>query len=150
MAPATTSPHRSPRTSMKKRALLLTASGHDAPGITSELTAILAQSKIRIVDIAQAVIQDLLSLSILCELESSEEFEKNLIKDLLFRANELGLKLEFKRVETERTKQKQLPTVLHHYAVTLIGDEVSARVLHRVTGALAESKVNIDVIKRLS
>jgi phosphoserine phosphatase len=126
---------------------LLKISGHDSLGITSELTGILANRKARVIDIAQAVIAGLLSLSILFE-TSSQEDEKQLVTELKKRAQELGLVIECKTLNEAKANAPQ--ESLSHYAVTLIADSVSAEALHGVTQALAKRKFNIDTIKRLS
>lgn len=134
----------------KKSVVLITVSGQDRPGITSELTGILAEGEVSILDIGQAVIHGLLSLSILFELESGTD-DKNLLKELLFRANELGLKLEFQVMDPKLADQNgHLTPKAYHYAVTLIAERVGAQSLHEVTHVLSKHKVNIDVIERLS
>jgi phosphoserine phosphatase len=130
--------------------ILITVSGHDTPGITSEIAGILAQHSVQILDLAQAVIQGLLSLSFLFEIDSDPEKEKAVLKDLLFKANLLNLKLEFKKLDPKNHPWKAPQPKLHHYAVTLIADCVTARALHEVTRTLAHWNLNIDVIKRLS
>lgn len=126
--------------------VLVTVSGADAPGITSEMTGILAQSDCTILDIAQAVIHGLLSLSILFEVKADND--KAVIKDLLFKATELGMKLEFQVLKA------QAPLGRHgrayRYALTLIAERVSSRALHEVTNTLARFGLNIDIIERLS
>jgi phosphoserine phosphatase len=127
---------------------LLKISGHDSLGITSELTGILANRGARIVDIAQAVIQNLLSLSILFEMPSPED-EKQVVAELKKRAQELNLQIECKTIG-EKELASSAHEALSHYAVTLIAESVSAEALHGVTASLAKRKFNIDTIKRLS
>jgi len=135
----------------KKSAVLVTVSGPDAPGITSELTGILALAGVPILDLGQAVIHGLLSLSILFEMDGTQGAPqaKTVIKDLLFRTTELGLKLEF-RVFDNEPLQKGLAVPKYRYAVTLIADQVSASAIHQVTNELAKYRLNIDEIQRLS
>jgi phosphoserine phosphatase len=128
---------------------LLKISGHDSLGITSELTGILANRKARIIDIAQAVIANLLSLSILFEMASSED-EKQVVTELKKRAQELGLTVECRTLAEKEAATANTHEALAHYAVTLIADSVSAEALHGVTLTLAKRKFNIDTIKRLS
>lgn len=129
--------------------VLVTVSGPDHPGITSELTGILAHGKVTIVDIGQAVIHNLLSLSILFELGSKESQDKTIIKDLLFKATEMGLKLEF-RVISEDDVPTRRRDATYRYALTLMADQVSAQALHEVAAAIAHYRLNIDTIERLS
>jgi phosphoserine phosphatase len=122
---------------------LATFSGKDRPGITSEITGVLARHDVAILDIAQAVVQNLLSLSIVFEGESGQKA----LPDLEELARSQKLKLEHRGLGAAEPPSK---TPLYHYAVTLIAETVSAQALHEVTAALARRKTNIDVIKRLS
>lgn len=47
--------------------ILINVSGRDKPGLTSEITELMAQYQIRILDIGQAVIHDHLTWGILIE-----------------------------------------------------------------------------------
>lgn len=134
--------------------VLITISGPDRPGITSGLTEILAQDQSTILDIGQSVIHGQLALTILIELPSKEASEKAILKDLLFKAKELGVKLDFE-VYLEDSKEgnssrNRLSSPEYRYALTLIGKQVSARALHEVTSSLARFALNIDTIQRLS
>ncbi len=138
-------PTSTPETSI----VLITVSGRDMPGITAELTGILAAGQVPILDIGQAVIHGLLSLSILFAMDKNEK--NPLIKDLLFKATEMGLKLEFRVLDpSEVAARRDLSPKAYRYAVTLIAERVTATALHEVTSALGRSKVNIDEITRLS
>lgn len=142
--------HSRPRAaSNTRRVVLVTVSGQDAPGITSELTGVLASANVAILDIGQAVIHGLLSLSILFELAPDDQ-TKAPIKDLLFKAAELGLKLEFQVLDHALAESNHLNLKNNQYAVTLIADRISAVALHEVTKTLAKYQMNIDVIERLS
>jgi phosphoserine phosphatase len=133
----------------QKSIVLITLSGHDAPGITSQLTGILAAGKISIIDIGQAVIHGLLSLSILFELES-DVTDNPTIKHLLSKATDLGLKLELRTLKPDAIEGHHWAPKAYRYAVTLIAEHVTAQALHQVTAVLAKHSVNIDVIERLS
>jgi phosphoserine phosphatase len=130
--------------------VLITVSGPDAPGITSELTSILAIGQARILDIGQAVIHGLLSLTILFETPPEQFKDKTTIKDLLFKANEMGMRLDFQIVDLDTFQETARKSRSQRYAVTLIGDPLSSKALHRVTHALASAQINIDSIQRLS
>jgi len=130
--------------------ILITVSGPDAPGITSELTGILAQADARIQDIGQAVIHGLLSLSILFDLPGENNLgpqnPPGVLKDLLFKSVQLGLKLDYKILPPWRPS----PPPPHRYAITLLADQIPATALHQVTHTLAQSRFNIDLIQKLS
>ena len=74
--------------------LLLNISGRDRPGLTSSLTAILARYDVTILDIGQAVIHDALSLGLLVEIPE-ESKPSPVLKDIVFRAHELGVDIRF-------------------------------------------------------
>lgn len=129
-----------------KKAVLVTVSGKDTPGITSGLTQILSESRASILDIGQAVIHGQLSLSILFEMNEGDTHRATL-KELLFRSKEMNLKLDFQVIEngfSERSGGR------HRYALTVIADPVTAMTVHRVTQCLADFKLNIDSIQRMS
>lgn len=131
--------------------VLITISGQDRAGITASITEVLAEGGATILDIGQAVIHGWLSLSILFKMDEDRQDEKTTIKDLLFCASELNLKLEFQIFDLEKKKQSNL---LHkpkfQYAITLISDCISAEAVHWVTSCLSQYKLNIDEIQRLS
>ncbi len=139
----------------KNSVVLVTVSGQDGPGITAQLTGVLSQGNVTILDIGQAVIHNLLSLSILFEINgttssSNPGDDKAAVKDLLFKATELGLKLDFRVLNGEYNPEGHFSTKAYRYAVTLIAKPISAQALHEVTAILAKYKVNIDIIERLS
>lgn len=138
------------QSTQKKLVVLITVSGPDAPGITSELTRILAQSGGAILDIGQSVILGLLSLSILFEMEPEEAKNNSTLKDLLFKAKELGLKLDFQAIEEPQLKKLALTEKSNHYAISLIGEKITAQALSRVAAILAVFGINIDRMRRMS
>jgi phosphoserine phosphatase len=74
--------------------ILLKVSGQDKPGVTAGLTSILATYDAIILDIGQADIHDTLSLGILFEIKAGSS-SGPVLKDLLFKAYELGVKVKF-------------------------------------------------------
>ena len=77
-----------------KEIILLKVSGQDKPGVTAGLTSILATYDAIILDIGQADIHDTLSLGILFEIKTGSS-SSPVLKDLLFKAYELGIKVKF-------------------------------------------------------
>jgi phosphoserine phosphatase len=133
---------------MAQPSILLTASGRDRPGITSQLTAVLARHPVRLLDIDQAVVRHLLSLSILFELGAGAE-EAVIQQELKTAAQALDLKLELQALTAPESGKARAPRA-SHYAVTLIADSLGPKPLHEVSEALARWQLNIDAIKRLS
>jgi phosphoserine phosphatase len=86
-------------TSSDWKLLRLNFSGPDRPGIISELTQILASYDVLVLDVGQAVIHRHFTLGFL--IHCSEEKSSSLIKDLLFRAYNLGLQVTFTPIEVQ-------------------------------------------------
>ncbi len=76
---------------------LLSISGHDKPGLTSSLTAVLAEYDANVLDIGQANIHDTLSLGILFQIKSGKK-SAAVLKDILFKSYELGIKAKLKPI----------------------------------------------------
>jgi len=131
----------------KKKAILISVTGPDQPGITAALTEMMAQADVRLLDIEQVVTRSILSLSILIEVDPVEEGEKDLLGDLLFRAHEFGLTMEFKVVRPAEILKK---TPAQNYVVTCLGSAVTLRVIARLAALLSEERVNIQKITSLA
>ena len=82
---------------MTNEIFLLNISGQDKPGLTSSLTAVLAQYGAKVLAIGQANSHDTLSLGILFEIESGESASP-VLKDLLFKSYELGIQAKFTQI----------------------------------------------------
>ena len=77
----------------KTELILIRISGVDRPGLTASISEILSKYDVDIMDIGQADIHSTLSLGILfkcCDRDSG-----NIMKDLLFKASELGINIRF-------------------------------------------------------
>lgn len=131
----------------KKKAILVSVTGPDQPGITAALTDIMAASDVRLLDIEQVVTRSILSLSILIEVNPADEGEKHLLRDLLFRAHEFGLSMEFKVVRPAEVLKK---APAQNYVVTCLGPAVTFRVIAKLAALLSEEQVNIQKINALA
>ncbi|MGB0467193.1 MAG: phosphoserine phosphatase SerB [Pontibacterium sp.] len=132
-----------------KEIILLTISGDDKPGVTSAITNILADYKINVLDIGQAVIHNTLSLGILIEVPREAE-SSPLLRDVLFKAHELNMNIRFQPVgETEYEGWVGGQGKSRHI-ITLLARKVTADHIGRVTQIAAEHGLNIDNINRLS
>ena len=129
--------------------VLITISGQDRPGLTAALTGILANYDINVLDIGQSVIHDSLSLGIL--IESPEEAKScSVFKDILFKAHELNLNARFTPIAEADYEHWVTAQGKPKHIVTLLGRQITARHLARVTDVVAEHGFNIDQISRLS
>ncbi len=129
--------------------ILINVTGEDKPGLTARLTSILAQYKVPILDIGQAVIHDYLSLGILVEIPT--EFKSSsILKDVLFAAHKLGIQIRFSPIEEKLYENWVAQQGKERRIITLLGRRITADQLSKVADAVAKNKLNIDVINRLS
>jgi phosphoserine phosphatase len=129
--------------------ILINITGKDKPGLTSNLTHILAQYEVSILDIGQAVIHDYLSLGILIEIPAAHS-SSSILKDLLFKAHTLGIQIRFSAIDEESYTGWASEYGQQRRIITLLGRKLTAAQLSRVTAAIAANQLNIDVITRLS
>ena len=123
-------------------------SGEDKPGMTSSLTAILARYGAFILDIGQANIHSPLTLGIL--IRTTSDKSGFIMKELLFKASELGVMIRFTPVGEEQYNDWVKRQGKNRYIVTLLGRKVTAQHIADVTQAVYEQGLNIDSIVRLT
>jgi phosphoserine phosphatase len=129
--------------------ILIHATGEDRPGITSMLTGVLAACGVDILDIGQVVIHDHLTLGMLVALPEDSQATP-VLKDLLFKAHELGITLKLTPIGPERYENWVSVQGRPRHIVTLLARQLEAAHISCLTGALAAHGLNIDIINRLS
>lgn len=129
--------------------ILITVSGEDKPGLSTSLLSILAQYEARILDIGQAVIHATLSLGILTQVPEGVSWDA-VARELLFRAYELDLKIKFTPVTADEYMEWTDAQGKERHIITLLGVELKADHMARLTRIMHEQGLNIDVITRLS
>jgi phosphoserine phosphatase len=135
---------------MKQREIILVnITGEDKPGVTSTLTSILSAYDVNILDIGQAVIHDQLSLGILFELPKESE-SAPVLKDLLFKAYEAGIKAKFTPISEEKYNHWVGLQGKDRYIITLISRKITANQIARLTEIIFRQGLNIDNITRLT
>ncbi|WP_034044656.1 phosphoserine phosphatase SerB [Wocania ichthyoenteri] len=134
---------------MANEIILLNISGQDKPGLTSSLTSVLAQYGAKVLDIGQANIHDTLSLGILFEIQSKKK-SAAVLKDLLFKAYELGITAKFTPISLEDYEKWVSLQGKDRYIVTILGEKLAAEQISEVTKVISEKNLNIDSIKRLT
>ena len=127
--------------------ILIDVSGPDRPGVTASLSSILSAHEINILDIGQAVIHNSLPLGILIEAPANNA---PVLKDILFRAHELGIELRFTPIESDEYETWVQAQGKARYIVTLLARRISAGHIARLTTIIADNGLNIDGINRLS
>ena len=132
----------------KKEIILVQITGDDRPGVTSALTNILAKYNAIILDIGQADIHHSLSLGILFVTNSQNSGV--IIKELLFKATEIGINIRFSPVSEEEYNCWVGRQGKSRYIITILGRRVTAEQIGEVTKIVAENELNIDAIRRLT
>ena len=127
---------------------MLRITGEDRPGLTASIMSILAQYDVNIQDIGQADIHSTLSLGILIRV--AEENSGKVMKDLLFKASELGVNIKFYPITMEEYENWVRRQGKNRYILTLLGRKLSAHQIEVITRLIAENGLNIDSIRRLS
>lgn len=123
-------------------------SGEDKPGLTSSLTDILAEYDADILDIGQANIHQTLSMGIL--FRTTSDVSGDIMKDLLFKAYELGIQIRFTPISDEDYDKWVHLQGKNRFIITLLGRTITAKEIATVTQVVAKQGLNIDSIYRLT
>jgi phosphoserine phosphatase len=125
--------------------VLVTVTGPDRTGVTAMLTGILSQQGAALHDIEQVVVQGQLTLCLLVGVPET----RDVLKELLFAAKQLGMELDFKPVSADESRPAG-GSEGRRYVITAIGPTLGASHLHALAKALAAEGANIEKIGRLS
>ena len=128
--------------------ILIRITGQDRPGLTTAVMAILAHYNAPILDIGQADIHSTLSLGILIRID--EKGAGQVMKELLFKATELGVNIGFSPVADNEYEDWVNEQGKNRYILTIIGRSLSARNIEGATRVITGQGVNIDSILRLT
>ena len=126
--------------------VLITVTGPDRTGVTATLTGILSQQGASLHDIEQVVVQGQLTLCLLVDVPET----RDVLKELLFSAKQLGMELDFKPVATSEARPVPTLNEARRYVITAIGPTLGAAHLHAIASTLAAEGANIEKIGRLS
>ena len=129
--------------------ILIHFSGRDRPGLTAELTAILASFDTCVLDIGQAVVHETLSLGLLVEIPRGESF-RGLQDALVAKSRKLQLQVNFTPVAKTDLEDWISSQGKDQFIVTILGRAISANHLARVSAIVAKHGLNVDQIERLS
>lgn len=133
---------------METELILIRISGLDRPGLTASITEILSRYEVDILDIGQADIHSTLSLGILFQCQESDS--GNVMKELLFKASELGINIRFYPITKGEYNEWVSMQGKNRYILTLLGRKLTAQQIAAATKVLAEQELNIDAIRRLT
>ncbi|WP_027456057.1 phosphoserine phosphatase SerB [Xylanibacter brevis] len=133
---------------MKEEQILIRITGQDRPGLTAAVMGILAKYDAQILDIGQADIHATLSLGILIRL--NEESSGPVMKELLFKATELGVNIGFSPVTDEEYEDWVGHQGKNRYILMVMGRQLEAKQIEAATRVITDQGLNIDSIIRLT
>ena len=133
----------SSREKVHEDAVLITVTGVDRAGITAELLAVLSDANACLLDVEQVVVQDRLNLSFLVSL-GDQKTARPVLKDLLWKARELGLHVDFDLAPVRK------PPVKPMWALTLLSNPIGTELMTSLSRTTAQAGFNIERIQRLS
>ena len=130
-----------------EKIILVHVTGGDRPGLTAELSGVLAGYDVDVLDIGQVVIHNFLTLGILIRLPANSQ---PVLKDLLFKAHELGVTMRLHPLDEEKYSSWVGEAHKPRYIITLLARSVSSSQIAAITKVVSEAGLNIDTIYRLS
>lgn len=132
--PATSHPNR----------IVIHVAGLDRPGVTARLTEIIAEENATLVNIGQSVLHGYLTLSAIVDIPPNS----NALRQILFAASELGLRLEVGALAAEgpAASGQAAPGL----CVTVLGQLADGGAVARITKLMAGRGMNIGEIRSLS
>src|SRR5579875_1864280 len=136
---------RSPDAVNGQRALLVTLTGRDRPGVTSALFSELADFSVVVLDAEQIVLRGRLILVVQVAIDAGAESELLLRDRLAELARELGLEVEVSVAPDE--SDALAPAPLH---VTVLAPTLTPTAMASVAQQVRDSGANIDRIQRLA
>lgn len=132
----------------KEEQILIRITGQDRPGLTASIMEILARHNAHILDIGQADIHSTLSLGILIRI--GDMHSGQVMKELLFKAEELNVNIGFLPVSDEEYEAWVNRQGKNRFILTVIGRTLSAKQIAAATKIIAGQGLNIDSILRLT
>lgn len=132
----------------KKEQILISITGQDRPGLTASVMTILSRYNTQILDIGQADIHNTLSLGILVRMDESHSGQ--VMKELLFKATELGVNIGFSPISDTEYEKWVGRQGKHRYILTIIGRTLAAKQIASATQIITAQGLNIDSILRLT
>ena len=135
-------------TNNNEEQILVSITGQDRPGLTASVMGILAHYEAQILDIGQADIHNTLSLGILFRI--GEKNSGQVLKELLFKANELGVNIGFSPITDDEYEERVNRQGKNRHLLTLIGRWLTAAQIEAAAKVIASEGVNIDSIRRLT
>lgn len=134
--------------SNKEEQVLIGLTGIDRPGLTATVMQILADHGAQVLDIGQANIHSTLSFGILVRIDGVQSGQ--MIKELLFKQNELGVNFTFTPISDDKYEDWVNRQGKNRFILTIVGRSLTAREIAATSKIVAEQGFNIDSILRLT
>ncbi|MDB6025969.1 MAG: phosphoserine phosphatase [Verrucomicrobiales bacterium] len=133
-----------------KKPILISITGVDKPGITASITEILAAFEVNILDIAQSVIHDALSLGMLVEIPEHAANSKTIKDTIQKKIGSSDLSVRFLDISPKDYSDWVGRQGKPRHIVTLLARRITAHQISRLARIVAGHNLNIDKINRLS
>ena len=134
--------------SRRKEQIIANITGHDLPGLTTSVMSILAKYDATVLDIGQADIHNSLSLGVMFRID--EKNSGNVMKELLFKATELGVNIGFSPINDDDYESWVNRQGKNRFVLTILGKRLEARKREAATKLISLQGFNIDYIRRLT
>lgn len=132
----------------RKEQIVANITGSDQPGLTTSIMSILAEYDATVLDIGQADIHNSLSLGVMFRID--EQNSGHVMKELLFKATELGVNIGFSPISDDEYEEWVNRQGKNRYILTILGKYLEARKIEAATQVISEQGFNIDYIRRLT
>lgn len=132
----------------RKEQIVANITGSDQPGLTTSIMSILAKYDATVLDIGQADIHNSLSLGVMFRID--EQNSGHVMKELLFKATELGVNIGFSPISDDEYEEWVNRQGKNRYILTILGKYLEARKIEAATQVISEQGFNIDYIRRLT
>lgn len=109
----------------------------------------LGNFQITILDLNQAVVHENMSLALLVSLPNKNQ-QKAILKEILFQAHNLGLRLNFEPIDPQKYLSWLKEQADKQYIITLLGHEISTSLLASISKLAWKNDLKITLINRLS
>ncbi|MBQ4021663.1 MAG: hypothetical protein II613_03860, partial [Bacteroidales bacterium] len=136
------------RNSVAHEQILIRIAGKDRSGLTADVMGILASYNAQILDIGQADIHSSLTMGILIRIDAHNS--GNVMKELLFKATELGVTIGFAPVTDDEYEEWVGRQGKNRYILTILGRSIGATQIEAAAKVVASHGLNIDNIRRLT
>lgn len=129
--------------------LLISIAGQDRPGITTRITGVLAGCGAQVLDVAQSVIHDQLSLGLMVAVPQGGG-HADVVKETLYAAHALGMQARFEPIAAERYEAWVAEQGSERHSLILLGRGLTAEQISATTAVIAAQGLNIFGIQRIS